>query len=297
MMINSKQWVTDKEYEFYSGQQRAISHYNTKITERRERYKQINHEGFKKYQDVIDSVNTKGYAKIENFFDLKQLDLLANEFRQKLKTGEHIKSVQDGSHLQLMQPFLNSDYVLDIALDERLVDIATTYYRCIPALGSCNLRRSSAEFTKNNGTNSFHRDFNSPVKFIKFFVYLNDVDVDNGPFTYVEGSNKKMPVFWKNQHRWQDAQIVELYGKDSIIPLTANYGDLLMATTIGFHKGGRITKGTRDMLTLNYVIAPELKGQTVDIEAPRFLVSKKKLNSLNKSQIPLADFLYATTKE
>ena len=291
MIIDSKRWVTDKENEFYCGQQKAINRYNTKIAERREKYKQFDHEGSEKYQDVIDSINIKGYAKVKNFFDLKQLDLLANEFRQKLKTGEHIKSVQAGSHLQLVQPFLNSDYVLNIAADKRLIDIATTYYKCLPALGTCNLRRSSAAFTKSGGTNSFHRDFNSPVKFIKFFVYLNNVGIENGPFTYVEGSNKKMPVFWKNQHRWQDAQIIELYGKDSIVPLTASYGDLLMATTIGFHKGGPITKGTRDMLTLNYVIAPELKGQSVDIESTRFLVSENNLNSLSETQMPLVDFL------
>ena len=67
MVIDSKRWVTDKECEFYCGQQKAINRYNAKITERREKYKQFNHEGLEKYQDVIDSINTKGYAKIENF--------------------------------------------------------------------------------------------------------------------------------------------------------------------------------------------------------------------------------------
>ena len=284
-------WVTDKEFGFYCGQHAAVDRYNQKITERRSQYQEFDHENRPEWDSVIQQIDEQGYAKVENFFTEHELSPLTEEFKTCLDTGRNIRSVQNGSHRQLDQPFLNTKNVLPIALNERIVDIATSYYRCIPALGTCNLRRSSAEYTKDNGTNKFHRDFNSPVKFIKFFIYLNSVGIDNGPFTYVKGSNKKMPKLWQSRHRWEDSQIIELYGKDSIVHLTANYGDLLIATTTGFHKGTVPRQGTRDMLTLNYVIAPELRDQSVNLESPRFLISENQYEKLTAEQLPLVDFL------
>ena len=288
-------WVTNKQFAFYCGQKASVDRYNQKITERRERYNNLDHEGPAEYELLIQHIGEYGYAKLDNFFTKKELEPLANEFRQNLEAGTNVKFVQEGSHIQLEQPFLNTKHVLPLALNKKIVDIATAYYKCIPALGTCNLRRSSAAFTKNNGTNKFHRDFNSPVKFLKFFVYLNDVSIDNGPFTYVKGSNVRMPHNWQSQHRWEDSQIISLYGVDSIVHLTASYGDLLVATTTGFHKGTVLKKGTRDMLTLNYVIAPEVRNQSVDEESSRFLISKKQYDSLEPWQRPLTDFLEKVT--
>ena len=86
--------------------------------------------------------------------------------------------------------------------------------------------------------------------------------MSNGPFTYVEGSNSKKPLspFWLDYHRWSDEQIEQLYGKDKIIPLTANYGDLLIATTNGFHKGmppySALHKISKDTYNNNLEIEP-----------------------------------------
>lgn len=289
-------WVTNKEFPFYCGQHAAVDRYNAKITERREKYSKLNHQGPREFDLLIEQINTVGYAHIKNFFTKEELEPLTIEFEDSLATGRDVKLVQDGNHIQMNQPFLNSENVLKLGLNKKIVDIATAYYRCIPALGTCNLRRSSAEYTRAFGTNKFHRDFNSPVKFIKFFIYLNDVNMDNGPFTYVKGSNTKMPQNWQSIHRWEDSQIINLYGEGAIAHLTASYGDLLMATTNGFHKGSVPKVGTRDMLTLNYVIAPELRNQSIDEESSRFLISEKSYDSLKPWQLPLVDFLNKVEK-
>ena len=139
----------------------------------------------------------------------------------------------------------------------------------------------------------FHKDFNSPVKILKFFVYLNDVGLKNGPFTYVEGSNRELPInpHWFKYHRWPDSEIEKVYGKDRIKHLTANYGDLLIATTNGFHKGLKIEEGERTMFTINFLIHPEIEGGDVRTAKNRFYVEQSRVDSLPNWKRPLADFL------
>lgn len=282
-------WITDKQFGFYCGGAAAVERYNAKITERRKKYKHLNNLGPKDFELLVQEVNNSGFAKIKNFFNKDELDPLREEFLKLLESEENVKQVQQGSFLQLDQPFLNSKNVLKLALNKSIVDIATSYYKCIPALGTCNLRHSNPNFTKNNGTNKFHRDFNSPVKFLKFFIYLNNVSESEGPFTYVKGSNKRMPSNWSSRHRWEDKQITDMYGKESIVKCTGNYGDLIVATTVGFHKGSIPVSGPRNMLTINYVITPELKNQSIDEESAWFLMNKKQ--KLKNWQKPLVDFL------
>ena len=127
----------------------------------------------------------------------------------------------------------------------------------MPGLGTTNLRLSKVHNLGPSGTNMYHRDFNS-IKFIKFFTYFNDVSEDNGPFTYVESSNTKLPSNWLQRHRWSDKEIKAIYGENSIKHLTASYGDLIVGSTNGFHKGEMLKKGQRLMLTLNYTTHAEL---------------------------------------
>jgi hypothetical protein len=159
---------------------------------------------------------------------------------------------------------------------------------------------SKAEKSIAEGTGLFHRDFNSPVKLIKFFTYLNDVDESNGPLTFVEGSNRQMPSepHWSTHHRWPTQQIEELYGKERIKHLTANYGDLLIATTIGFHRGLPLKTGQRLMLTLNYVIHSELGGEGIYSapQAPHWVDAETHESYAGTGLQSLFDFMEITPK-
>lgn len=288
-MISTK-WYTDKQIGFYAIGAKAIDHYNKNIIERRE---QISYTPKEDYSGVIETLNDKGYCRVENFFNHQTLDKLQSEFDTLLKLNKHTKLVQGGNHTQIVQPYLNTNTAFEIATDSRIVDIATTFYSCLPALGTCNLRQSKPNNSPAMGTCMFHRDFNSPAKFLKFFVYLDDVGLNNGPFTYVETSNRRMPrdPHWESQHRWSDNQIEEVYGKGSIKHLTANKGDLLIGLTTGFHKGQKIQEGSRTMLTINWVIHPEIEDKMLHREASRFHVQKEKVNELEDWKRPVADFL------
>ena len=109
-------------------------------------------------------------------------------------------------------------------------------------------------------TTFFHRDDNSK-NFIKMFFYLNDVDIDGGPFTYVEGSHiNRREKDWTPGSRWTDEKIASLYGLEKIVHLTGKKGDLIVANTTGFHKGLKCRTKERNMLTINFTTEAEKFG-------------------------------------
>ena len=99
----------------------------------------------------------------------------------------------------------------------------------------------------------YHRDRNS-FKILKFFIYLNDVDRDCGPFSYIEKSHINWPFLSNKQYRWKDENIFNLMPKANTFYATGNLGDLIIADTTGFHKGNNFNKGFRTMLTVMYCI-------------------------------------------
>tara|TARA_R100000008_G_scaffold85492_1_gene75583 strand:+ start:197 stop:1063 length:867 start_codon:yes stop_codon:yes gene_type:complete len=276
--------------QFYRGGVTAVDFYNDNCLRRRGMYEYVIKDEYKK---IADEVKNNGHSKIENFFDLNMLDKFKSEVATYFDEKINTRLVQNDNHVQINEPYLNTKMAFDIATDDRIVNIASAFFNCLPGLGTCNLRKSFVTHNPPSGTNMFHKDFNSPVKILKFFVYLNDVGLKNGPFTYVEGSNRELPInpHWFKYHRWPDSEIEKVYGKDRIKHLTANYGDLLIATTNGFHKGLKIEEGERTMFTINFLIHPEIEGGDVRTAKNRFYVEQSRVDSLPAWKRPLADFL------
>lgn len=274
---------------YYRGGKRVIDFYNNHITSRRERYPfKINQE----FVPYVEEMNKNGFCIIKDFFDKKLLLNFKKEVEELFSEGdvEKVREVQNGNHIIVKQPFINTKLATKIAFDQRLIDMATIFYNAVPAIGTCNLRLSEPNDNNVEGTNMFHRDFNSPVKLMKFFFYLTDVGPKNGPFTYVQGSNREMIKNWSDYHRWPDSEIEKHYGKDRIKHLTANVGDVILGTTNGFHKGLKIEEGRRLMFTINFLVHPEIENADIKKEGKRFFIRKEDFDMLGKNK-PVADFL------
>ena len=290
--MSKDNWIYPDQADFYGhwarrDGQAAVEYYNNTCIHRRELHPHTPNE---EYQPYVQQLKEKGYCKIEGFFEKETLLALKNEMVSLIDTNKHIKR-QDAHHIVIDQPFLYTNTVQKIAFDQRLIDIATLFFDCTPGIGTCNLRQSLESDLPAEGTHFWHRDFNSPVKFMKFFFYLSDVTEESGPFSYVEESNNKMPNGWWAKHRWTDEDMKTIYGEDKIKHVTANVGDLLMATTNGFHKGHKIQKGTRYMLTVNFLIHPELAGGMEQAPEKRFQMKKEDFDALPENKKPVADFL------
>ena len=214
----------------------------------------------KEYSEALDCVEEKGHYKIENTHLKDKLEVV-REHTEELVNSSVAKSLA-GHFKMIPDPLVHCPSILDIATDDMLVDIAGEFLGCAPAIGTLNLRRSYVTEAPLDATLLFHSDGNS-IHFLKFFFYLNDVDMDGGPFTYVEGSHKDIGTErgrlrgFEDKSKWTYDEVTQKYDESRIKFLTGNFGDMVIANTSGMHRGTRVKERERTMLTLNYVIHPE----------------------------------------
>jgi hypothetical protein len=101
----------------------------------------------------------------------------------------------------------------------------------------------------------YHFDMDRP-KWIKFFIYLTDVSVDNGPHTFIMGSHKtkgiKDVLLKKGYQRLSDEEVYENYGKEKVMEFVAPMGTIIAEDTRGLHKGKHVIKGDRLILQIQF---------------------------------------------
>ena len=270
--------------------------YSEEYTKRKQQYP--DYQSTKESLNIALEIEEKGYTKIENFFNTNQINLLNQKVEEILNNADHpanqSKIAQNDArktqlYTQIFQPFLNISEILPFVFNDFIVDIAGAYLNCMPSLSTCNLRKSFINNLPEGGTQIYHIDPNSP-RFLKFFIYLNDVDLEGGPFCYVEGSHTKKfkinGVNWNSQYSWNLDSINQIYGQDKVKYLTAKKGDLLVADTNGWHRGTKPINSERTMLTLDYACHPEF----FDINQT-FQMKKSDFDNLDTKYKPLCDFL------
>jgi len=278
------------------------------IEDRRLKY-DITDEDIEREKSLVEELYTKGWVKIENGLSHKidTINKISNKLNYFLdggsilldsdlgrQVGEEGRSTLNQSEsrdkelfLSIPEPLYNVPEISDIIFDDKLVSIAKSFFRCVPAIGTLNLRKSFANDLNSENTTMYHVDPNSPY-FFKAFVYLKDVlSPEDGPFTYVEGSVNNKPDNLLERYRWEDQDIESFYGKDKIKHLTGKKGDIIIAMTNGFHKGQKCTKNDRELLTIDYVCHPDSWNTKSHMS-----ISNESFLNLPLTKVPMADFLY-----
>ena len=254
----------------------------------------------------IDSIYEKGWHKFQGLFneDLDLLDSIQNKMEKFLDQGGSNCIYHSSSSslpqnearnkelfMSVKDPLVNVPEIAKIIFDKKILQIVKCFFKCVPALGTLNLRKSFVNDLPPDQTNLYHCDNNSPL-LLKLFFYLNDVDtIEDGPFNYVETSAFNKPQNWRDVHRVPDSFIIQGYGEERVKDLTAKKGDVLAAMTTGYHKGQKVLSKDRSMLTLNFVVAPEDwdTRKQFNISKDAVMLAKDKVNHSN---ICLLDFLH-----
>lgn len=248
--------------------------------EKRKHQYPLGDDDINEFNDIANILDEKGYYVIKNLFTPEEIDTLYDQTKKYFE-------VEDTSvlrHKKVDQPLINSPEIIPYVFNDYSFRIAMSYMKCYPAIGTLNFRKSFVNDMEEEGVQLFHIDPNSP-RFIKFFLYLNDVDEKGGPFCIVEGSGHSKHHNRYQYHRWPEEEIIKHYGKDSIKNLTAKKGDMIVATTCNYHRGVKCIENERTMLTLNYVIHPE------EFRQPTFQMLQSDIDKLPDYKKPLTDFL------
>ena len=142
--------------------------------------------------------------------------------------------------------------------DPLLVALARNYLGCEPVLDTCLIWASPAfsDDRSTEATQSFHYDTGHPG-FIKFFIYLTDVDTDDGPHCVVPGTHRSDLAGWKLRRGpacISDDEIASTY-PGMTRELLGPKGTIIAEDTRAFHKGKQPTRGCRFLLELYFVNA------------------------------------------
>jgi len=238
---------------------------------------------------IAQHADDRGYSKVESFISPDRLLNIKQEFEKVKESGS--LQYQDAYTEQCAHPLVNLPGVYDVVFDDKVIDLASAYFRCLPTLNNVQVRKSKAtnlsenQLPGNGQTTLFHCDKDSP-RFIKFFFYLDDVGMNNGPFTYIDGSHLDKFSNWKSQYRRSEDEILSFYGEDRVKYLTGNVGDLIMGNTSGFHRGKKVTEGERLLLTAYYSVHPTQWQTTYGGQ-----IKKQDFENLPDFKKPMADYL------
>ncbi len=152
---------------------------------------------------------------------------------------------------------LNNPDIQKIMADLSIMAVAQEYLKTKPVIDVLSMWWHTAYSDKPDmeAAQYFHFDMDRP-KWLKFFIYLTDVKMTNGPHTFVAGSHKTGGIpnalLKKGYARLTDEEIRAHYHESDIIEFVASRGTIIAEDTRGLHKGRHVEKGDRLVLQVQF---------------------------------------------
>jgi hypothetical protein len=223
------------------------------------------------FEDQYQSLDNKGVLIFKKIFSKKNINLLLNKLNNK-KMYNKLNGKLIYNNIDIFKNnnnvwWLNNpneiyqfDFIQQLITNSYILKLIQKYLRSTPIFFSSNFWVSYPGKTEN--TQIFHQDFDD-IKFLKIFIYLNDVNEENGPHFYVQSSlnniiNKNnLPSDYKLSGRIND-KFFNNYKKD-VLKITGNEGTIILEDTKGFHKGSNVKSGRRYILQLLFGVSDIFK--------------------------------------
>jgi hypothetical protein len=158
-----------------------------------------------------------------------------------------------GRYMWFISDLIRVPAVQRLITDAGLAQIAQEYVGCEPILTSVTLWLDPV-YAGTYAAHVYHYDNDGP-SFVKFFIYLTDVDAESGAHAFIQGSHPhgKPAQFGRAGPRPRE-QLIDYYGVENELIFTGPAGLILAEDTAGFHKGTTLTKGYRLLLQLQYAV-------------------------------------------
>ncbi len=146
--------------------------------------------------------------------------------------------------------------LLKVALDVKLLEIVSSYLGLWPCLYSIGAWLNYPIDEPPMSSQLWHRD-PEDLKLIKVFIYLVDVDEECGPFSYIPGTQAfgkyaSLVPLHEDSVRITDEEMAAAIGPEHWIKCTGPMGTMILADTVGFHRGGYVREGNRVLITFTY---------------------------------------------
>lgn len=244
----------------------------------------LNQTDFKKTNDIL---NKDGYAYFDKKLPKETIDKL-REFALKTSTRTAPKydtkvNYDPGNPISEIYRFdildlINNKDIQDLIMDPALINVARNYLGCEPIFDFPAMWWSTA-FLKEASSEAaqlYHFDLDR-IKWLKIFIYLNEVNSDNGPHCYIRGSHqsgaKPKSLLERGYARIPDADLLKYYPAHDFITVEAQAGTIFAGDTKCWHKGTPLKKGDRLVLEFEYtgsMFGSNYPKLTVNNTTPQF---------------------------
>ena len=204
----------------------------------------------KENSNYVNRINQDGYAILNNFLnenEIKEFYLFSKQNKcsyKQNKNNEYVfydkKKSLDPTYFYNKNDILKNNNILNIIRKIKELKIAENYFKFKPYLVDVNMWWSSkSNFNDPKSAQEFHFDLDS-IKWLKFFIYLTDVEANTGPHIYVKGTHKfkKKELIKQGYVRIPERQI-KLNYENQITTICEKKGTLIIGDTSCFHKGAR----------------------------------------------------------
>jgi len=133
------------------------------------------------------------------------------------------------------------DVFKKITYDPKIIEVAKQY------LGNNPIVRNEYLWWSFPAKGDTNEDFDSPrywfhydiddFKFLKLFIYLNDVDSETGPHIVVKNTHKSKPWKYKLNRRVKSSDLEGFFDDKEIVELTGEKGTCFFEDTFTYHNG------------------------------------------------------------
>ena len=139
-----------------------------------------------------------------------------------------------------------------LALDKKLLEIVSLYLGLWPRLHALEAWLNFPTAGEPMKSQLWHRD-PEDLRLVKVFIYLVDVDENCGPFCYIPETHPFSTGAAKvTRRRITDEQMRVAFAPERWLTCTGPANTMILADTVGYHRGGRSTKGNRIVISLIY---------------------------------------------
>ncbi|MFZ2887242.1 MAG: phytanoyl-CoA dioxygenase family protein [Minisyncoccia bacterium] len=203
---------------------------------------------------------------------------------------------QSRARKQFLLPFFERSPKIDnknpffkLALSKTMLDVVNSYDNMWRRLNYMALDETlPVGDAAPTHSQRWHRDPEEKRQ-MKFFLYLNDVDSEAGPFTYVRGSQFKGPLGALYPAKPPEGSypphggVEETVDQEKILSATGKAGTVIFCDTAGLHRGGHAKSKHRLMFTAfypsdkwtdkkTYTVSDELKNDISLAKEARYAV-------------------------
>ena len=223
---------------------------------------EINHELTKNGYTVISELqNSKIISEI--FQLTKTLGCFSRSDPEKKIQIYNNLDIKFPSYNYMEKDLISQEVILKIVKNEKFTAIARNYFGCEPYLKGVGMWWSTdiLKQADSDSAQMFHFDLDA-IKWLKIFIYITDVDLNNGPHVYVAKTHKPFgksyDLLMRGYKRIPDKDIKERYDESEIITLCGKSGTTIIGDTNCFHKGLPPKNGKR--LIFEYQLSNSLFG-------------------------------------